>query len=129
MSPTSTLRDLIDDTPRVLGDLTRVLDLHEPLWEEHRTSKLTGVPKYGDPGQYISTGNIVRDRSDDSDIELTDEDLAPAMQACKATSRVFGMLRVLIRDGPRAHAGRTRIGQTDFARSSQPMRIAIARGS
>jgi hypothetical protein len=73
MSPTSTLRDLIDDTPRVLGDLTRFLDLHEPLWEEDRTSKLTGVPKYGDPGQYITTGNIVRDRSDDSDIELTDE--------------------------------------------------------
>lgn len=86
-------QDLIDDTPRVLSELTAFLDLSEPLREEYQTSKLTGVPTYGDPSEYIKSGNIVRTRQDYSDIEVPAAELAEAVEAYERAAEVLGELR------------------------------------
>ena len=83
---------LIDDSPRVLGELTTFLSLKEPLSEEYQTSKLTGVRVFGDPGKYIKAGNIVRNREDYSEIELSDDVLEPAFEAYAAASEALKTL-------------------------------------
>jgi hypothetical protein len=75
---------LIDESPGVLGELTTFLSLQKPLTEEYHTSSLTGVQLFGDPGKYINTGSIVRNREDYSEIELSDDDLDPAFEAYAA---------------------------------------------
>jgi hypothetical protein len=83
---------LIDDSPRVLAELTRFLSLQQPLSEEYRTSRLTGVQVYGDPGKYIRSGSIVREREDYSEIELSDLELEPALEAYAAASEALRSL-------------------------------------
>lgn len=86
-------QDLIDNTPRVLSELTDFLELEQPLTEEYQTSKLTGVPLYGDPGKYIKSGSIVRDREDYADIELSPEDIEPALESYASAMKVLSGLR------------------------------------
>lgn len=85
--------DLVSDTARVLQNLTQFLDLQLPLSAEYQTSKLTGVPLYGDPGKYIGAGTIVRDRQQYTDIEVRQEDLDPALEAYNEALAVLRELR------------------------------------
>jgi hypothetical protein len=51
---------LLGDTERVLVDLSRWLELGEPLKADYRTFRFTGAPGYGDPSPTIRTGTVVR---------------------------------------------------------------------
>ena len=84
---------IIDDSPRVLSELTNFLSLSEPLSEEYRTSSLTGVRVFGDPGKYIKAGSIVREREDYSAIELSDEELEPAFEAYASALEALNTVR------------------------------------
>lgn len=83
---------LIDDSPRVLRELTTFLSLKEPLSEEYRTSTLTGVQRFGDPGKYIKAGSIIRDREDYPEIELSQDQLERASEAYAAASEALKTL-------------------------------------
>jgi hypothetical protein len=72
---------LIDDTKPVLESLTRFLELVEPLSERYETFELTGAPRFGDPGRFISSGEIVRERTDYAEIDIPADDLARAREA------------------------------------------------
>ncbi|MDJ0842485.1 MAG: sulfotransferase domain-containing protein [Acidobacteriota bacterium] len=54
----TTYDELVNDTNRVLEDLTRFLDLSTPLSEEYRTWPFTG--RRGDPSPNIQAGKILR---------------------------------------------------------------------
>lgn len=51
---------LISDTEPVLADLSRWLELREPLKADYRTFRFTGAPGYGDPSATILAGTVVR---------------------------------------------------------------------
>ena len=84
---------LVDESSGVLGELTTFLSLQEPLAEEYQTSRLTGMQLFGDPGKYINAGNIVRNREDYSEIELSDEELEPAFDAYAAALEALKTVR------------------------------------
>ena len=84
---------LVDESSSVLGELTTFLSLQQPLTEEYRTSRLTGMQLFGDPGKYINAGNIVRKREDYSEIELSDAELEPAFDAYAAALEALKTIR------------------------------------
>jgi hypothetical protein len=51
---------LLADTERVLVELSRWLELGEPLKADYRTFRFTGAPGYGDPSPTIRAGTVVR---------------------------------------------------------------------
>ena len=51
---------MISDTDQVLIELSRWLDLREPLKADYRTFRFTGAPGYGDPSPTILAGTVVR---------------------------------------------------------------------
>ena len=51
---------MISDTDRVLIELSRWLDLREPLKADYRTFRFSGAPGYGDPSPTILAGTVVR---------------------------------------------------------------------
>jgi hypothetical protein len=52
---------LLTDTERVLVELSRCLELGEPLKADYRTFRFSGAAGYGDPSPTILTGTVVRD--------------------------------------------------------------------
>jgi hypothetical protein len=60
----------MDDTEAVLHGLDRFLGLRRPLSPNYDTFEYTGKRRYGDPGQYIWAGSVVREREDHGDIEV-----------------------------------------------------------
>lgn len=78
--------DLLIDRPEtVLAGLTSFLELKQPLRGEYDVFDLTGRPRFGDPGKFISSGHIVHERRDYSDIEVPEEDLLRAKEAYERT--------------------------------------------
>jgi hypothetical protein len=55
---------LLCDTERVLVELSRWLELGEPLKADYRTFRLTGEAGYGDPSPTILAGTVVRNDED-----------------------------------------------------------------
>jgi hypothetical protein len=55
---------LISDTDRVLVELSRWLELGQPLKADYQTFRFTGAPGYGDPSPTILAGTVVRDADD-----------------------------------------------------------------
>jgi len=72
---------IVEDTSSVLASVDRFLSLKHPLQSEYDLFDLTGRPRFGDPGRFISSGHIVHERRDYSQIELPEEDLLRAKEA------------------------------------------------
>ena len=72
---------LIDQSEDVLAAMTTFLGLKEPLRSEYEVFDYTGKPKFGDPGKFITSGSIVKERAEYADIEIPEEDLLKAKQA------------------------------------------------
>lgn len=64
---------VVEDTPQVLAAIQRYLGLQEPFAEEYKTKPLTGVGLFGDPSDFIKAGRVVKDRTDNSAIEIPDK--------------------------------------------------------
>jgi len=75
---------LMDDTAAVLHGLDRFLSLRRPLSPDYDTFEYTGKRRYGDPGQYIWAGSVVREREDHGGIEVPAATLAEATAAYQA---------------------------------------------
>ena len=62
---------LLDDTNRSLRLLSAHLGIEPALHSEYSTFRFTGVPKYGDPSEWIKAGRVVRRRAALSRLQLT----------------------------------------------------------
>lgn len=82
---------LIDDTADLLKQLTTFLELREPLRERYETFELTGRAKFGDPGRFIGSGEIVRER-EVYPVEIPPDDLARATEAFERARAEFATL-------------------------------------
>jgi hypothetical protein len=56
--------ELLADTERVLVEVSRWLELGEPLKADYRTFRFTGAPGHGDPSPTIRAGTVVRNDED-----------------------------------------------------------------
>jgi hypothetical protein len=81
---------LVEATEPVLSGLTRFLELEQPLSASYETFEFTGKPRLGDPGKFISAGQIVRERKDYSDIDVPEEDILRAKEAFEMTRTMLG---------------------------------------
>lgn len=72
---------LIHNTDETLRVLSSYLELATPLRGSYETSSLTGKAGYGDPSQYIGTGQIVARRDDYSHIHVPDALMTKAHRA------------------------------------------------
>ena len=65
--------DLIDHPVQLLGDIQRFLELTTPLEDRYSTFERTGTWFRGDTSEFISRGNIERNRPEHSDITIPPE--------------------------------------------------------
>ena len=63
---------LLDDTDRSLRTLSAHLGIEPALQGEYSTFRFTGVPKYGDPSEWIKSGRVVRRRAPLPRLQLTE---------------------------------------------------------
>jgi len=82
---------LLDDTDRTLRALSAHLGIEPALHSEYSTFRFTGVPKYGDPSEWIKAGRIVRRRATLPRLQLTEAQARSLSQAYESM-RTF-MLR------------------------------------
>ena len=61
---------LINKTEETFELLSDYLNLKEELSSSYNTFQYTGIPRYGDPSEYINSGKIVRNRNH-KDIEIS----------------------------------------------------------
>lgn len=62
----------VDNTAGLLAAIQRYLHLDTPFKESYTPQKLTGVGLFGDPSDYIKSGQVVKKRADHSGIEIPD---------------------------------------------------------
>jgi hypothetical protein len=62
---------LLDDTDRSLRALSTHLGIAPALRSEYSTFRFTGVPKYGDPSEWIKAGRVVQRRAPLPRLRLT----------------------------------------------------------
>lgn len=89
--------DLLERTQPVLRGLQQFLELDASLSSDYETEELTGKASYGDPGEYISEGTIVRDRDDYDSIEIPEEILREAKSVyAEARARLIELCQMTV---------------------------------
>lgn len=73
--------ELIDDTQTVLGAVQRFLELERPISSEYDCFQHTGERGFGDPSDTIRSGTIRHEKSNYSDITISDAHIERAEQA------------------------------------------------
>jgi hypothetical protein len=79
---------LLDDTDRSLRTLSDHLHIEPALRSEYSTFRFTGVPKYGDPSEWIRAGRVVKRRAPLPRLQLT-EAQARRLSQCYESMRTF----------------------------------------
>lgn len=80
---------LMDRSDEVLAGLTAFLGLKQPLSSDYDKFSHTGKARFGDPGQHISSGTLVTERSSHDDIVIE-----PALIADLERTRLDAVARL-----------------------------------
>jgi hypothetical protein len=102
---------LLDDTDRSLRALSAHLEIEPGLQSEYSTFRSTGVPKYGDPSEWIKAGRVVRRRAALPRLQLT-------QAQARRLSRSYESMRAFMRRNVRVAMVRRLTGRDD------PLRLA-----
>lgn len=80
--------ELINDTDKLLGDLTSWLELETPLSQEYSVFKNTGKTGHGDPSDNIGLGRIIVTKSK-KDVEVPEQMLSACQDAYESCRSVL----------------------------------------
>lgn len=75
---------LVDNPTETLRGLTQFLELKNPLRADYDVFSHTGKPQFGDPGNYIKSGRLVKERDTHDEVELP-AGMAAELSAHRAT--------------------------------------------
>jgi hypothetical protein len=94
---------ILEDTDRSLRALSAHLKIAPELSSEYSTFRFSGVPKYGDPSEWIKSGRVVRRRAVLPRLQLTGEQarrLSQSYESMRAFMRRNARVAMVRRDDP-----------------------------